>query len=86
MHIFYTKKEKKLYDDMNLQLRLHESLKNTINVRHSILSHGIYSISIWYQTARQHKISLFQCKHAHSQGWCKPLFHPVRMRAHDVSR
>ena len=31
IHIFYTRKEKKLYDDMNLQLRLYESLKNKNN-------------------------------------------------------
>lgn len=31
MHIFYTRQEKKLYDDMNLQLRLYESIKNDNN-------------------------------------------------------
>jgi len=36
MHIFYTKKEKKLYDDMNLQLRLYESLKNKNNNKRKI--------------------------------------------------
>ena len=31
IHIFYTRKEKKLYNDMNLQLRLYESIKNQYN-------------------------------------------------------